>query len=146
MRPNDRCGSFAPFWPCLDVRFAPNIDGMADIRKRSKRATSGLMQCNKTALTQSSVGGGDRRCAGKPLPSATAFSRVSARYCVPADKPRPSRSPCSRCCDGSLKAGITWCHMFHSSPARRKPSIIFCRSLSRVNRTDSAIHLREMSG
>jgi hypothetical protein len=86
--------------------------------------------------TYSDSFGRDRRRAGKPLPSATAFCRVSARYCVPADQPR----------DGPFRAGITWCHMFHSSPARRKPSIIFCRSLSRVNRTDSAIHPREMSG
>jgi hypothetical protein len=33
-------GSFAPFWLCLDVRFASNNDRMADIRKRSKRAKS----------------------------------------------------------------------------------------------------------
>jgi hypothetical protein len=33
-------GSFAPFWLCFDVRFAPNKDRMADIRKRSKRANA----------------------------------------------------------------------------------------------------------
>jgi len=33
-----RSGSFAPFWLCLDVRFAPNNDRMADIRKRSEHA------------------------------------------------------------------------------------------------------------
>jgi len=47
---------------------------------------------------------------------------------------------------GTSGRASTWSHMFHSSPARRKPSIISCRSLSRVNRTDSAIHLRETSG
>src|SRR5262249_18269763 len=47
---------------------------------------------------------------------------------------------------GTSGRASTWSHLFHSSPARRKPSINSCRSLSRVNRTDSAIHLREMSG
>ena len=47
---------------------------------------------------------------------------------------------------GTSGRASTWSHKFHSSPARRKPSIISCRSLSRVNRTDSAIHLRETSG
>ena len=47
---------------------------------------------------------------------------------------------------GTSGRASTWSYMFHSSPARRKPSIISCRSLSRVNRTDSAIHLRETSG
>src|SRR6516225_11644357 len=39
---------FAPFWLCLDVRFAPNNDRMANIRKRSKRAMTGLMHGSKT--------------------------------------------------------------------------------------------------
>jgi hypothetical protein len=39
-RPDHTSGSFAPFWLCLNVRFAPNNDRMADIRKRSKRAKS----------------------------------------------------------------------------------------------------------
>src|SRR5215470_1552785 len=47
---------------------------------------------------------------------------------------------------GTSGRASTWSYMFHSSPAKRKPSIISCRSLSRVNRTDSAIHLRETSG
>src|SRR6516162_10101374 len=47
---------------------------------------------------------------------------------------------------GTSGRASTWSHKFHSSPARRKPSINSCRSLSRVNRTDSAIHLRETSG
>jgi hypothetical protein len=47
---------------------------------------------------------------------------------------------------GTSGRASTWSHLFHSSPARRKPSINSCRSLSRVNRTDSAIHLRETSG
>src|SRR5262245_51516772 len=46
----------------------------------------------------------------------------------------------------SGRRASTWSHLFHSSPARRKPSINSCRSLSRMNRTDSAIHLRETSG
>jgi hypothetical protein len=28
---NDRSGSIAPYWLCLDVRFATNNDRMADI-------------------------------------------------------------------------------------------------------------------
>src|SRR5215471_10154470 len=47
---------------------------------------------------------------------------------------------------GTSGAGIDLVAYVHSSPARRKPSIISCRSLSRVNPTDSAIHLRETSG
>src|SRR5215831_10047977 len=47
---------------------------------------------------------------------------------------------------GTSGRASTWSHLIHSSPARRKPSINSCRSLSRVNRTDSAIHLRETSG
>src|SRR5262249_9216376 len=47
---------------------------------------------------------------------------------------------------GTSGRASTWSHLFHSSPARRKPSINSCRSLSRVNPTDSAIHLRETSG
>ena len=47
---------------------------------------------------------------------------------------------------GTSGRASTWSYMFHSSPARRKPSIISCRSLSRVNRTHSVIHLRETSG
>jgi hypothetical protein len=46
--------------------------------------------------TYSDSFGRDRRRAGKPLRSATAFSRVSARYCVPADQPR----------DGPFRASI----------------------------------------
>ena len=44
-KPDVRYGSFAPFWLCLDVRFAPNNDRMADIRKRSKRAISDMDGC-----------------------------------------------------------------------------------------------------
>jgi hypothetical protein len=46
---NDRSGSFAPFWPCLDVRFALNNDRMADIRKRSKCAKSCREQVQQCA-------------------------------------------------------------------------------------------------
>src|SRR5262249_5219462 len=45
-----------------------------------------------------------------------------------------------------FRAGIDLVAYVSFEPGQTKPSIISCRSLSRVNRTDSAIHLRETSG
>src|SRR5262249_12648412 len=47
---------------------------------------------------------------------------------------------------GASGRASTWSYMFHSSPARPKPSIKSFPSPSPRNRTEPAIHLRETSG
>jgi hypothetical protein len=54
------CGSFAPFWLWVDVRFAPRTTERRTFKKWSTRARNALMRCNKAPLFDHLVGGSDQ--------------------------------------------------------------------------------------